>query len=474
MGKQPKRHPLQCGLALSALAALPAAAQQVGPLSTQSLFFDHASNVYLGGYLEADAGLVYTNNVTLAENGASDTLALLGLRGDFSQVGSRLDYRLNSDIALVKYLHSGYPTQPFGSFDAAGLFRILPGFFSWIGRESFSQAVLSPLNPITPDNLESVNYATTGPRFTLRPTLRTTITLDGTYSYVSTSSKSPFYVNIDNHRYEGEARYDYAISSISGIYLVGSREVVRFSDRVDNTNFTQNQALAGMRLANARTLLDVSGGYSKLRVGSDTPSGVTWSAELARQTSPTQRVTLFTLRQVTDAANLFRLNVDQPAPSTAPYRVLSGDPLTDREFGATWQFQRARTFIELAFVYFSERRVLFPALDRDVKDASASFARQLNPVLNWQTGVDFAHQDIAGGDSTNTVNAFTSLRWQVGARAGLRFFLAHTSFSTRGSTANEAGVTAYYALTGAAGGAAPGYAPLTAPGSPLTLPPRPQ
>src|SRR6202030_1937442 len=92
---------------LLALAALHAAAQ-IGPLTSQSLFFDQASNAHRGNYLEADTGLIYTDNVTRVQNGSGDTLALLGLVGDASREGPRLDYRLASDIALVKYLRSAY------------------------------------------------------------------------------------------------------------------------------------------------------------------------------------------------------------------------------------------------------------------------------------------------------------------------------------------------------------------------------
>ena len=478
MGKQGEGRPLNgdhgmAGLVL-VMVACPAAAQQVGPLSTQSLLFDQATHVHQGNYLEAEAGLVYSDNVTLTQGGPSDTLALLGLLGDLSHLGSRLDYRLASDIALVKYLHSDFRTQPSGYLDGSGVLKIVPGFFSWIGRETFNQAVLAPFAPVTPDNLENINYATTGPRFTLRPTLRNTITVEGTYSYINTGSKSPFYVNIDNHRYSADVRFEHAISNASSVYLMGSRESVKFTDVIANTDFTLNQGLVGFRIAGARTTLDLSGGYTKLRVGAQSPTGATWNAQLVRQTSPTQRISLYGWQQVTDAANLYRLNLDQPVPGTVPYRILSSDPLTDREFGATWRFQKGRTFLELALVDFSEHHKLLPAFDRDVKDASAAFVRQLSPVLSWSLAADFAHQSYAAGGSTNTLNAITSLRWQVGQRVGLRFLVAHTSFTTHGSTDNQVGVVAYYALTAAVQAASAVAVPGALPGSPPNAPQPPQ
>jgi hypothetical protein len=114
----PARDHRLIGLVL-ALAALPAAAQ-IGPLTNQNLFFDQASSARRGNYLEADTGLIYSDNVTRVQNGSGDTLALLGLVGNASREGPRLDYRLASDLALVKYLHSNYQTQPFGYLDGSG------------------------------------------------------------------------------------------------------------------------------------------------------------------------------------------------------------------------------------------------------------------------------------------------------------------------------------------------------------------
>jgi hypothetical protein len=466
---------------LLALAALPAAAQ-IGPLTSQSLFFDQASNAHRGNYLEADTGLIYTDNVTRVQNGSGDTLALLGLVGDASREGPRLDYRLTSDIALVKYLRSAYQTQPFGYLDGTGDFWIVPGFFSWTGRETYTQTVIDPFAPVTPDNLESLNYVTTGPRFTLRPTLRTTLTLNGTYSYLNSSSKSPLYVNVDNHRYSGDVTLSHALSNSSSVYITGSHDKVEFTDQVDNNNFRQDQALAGFKVAGARTVLDLSGGYTKLHEAvlatvqtirgprelpqSQTPGGAVWRAELSRQISPSSRLSLHAVKQVTDAANMLRLNLNQPVATTAAYRLTTGDPFTDRELGATWRFAAARTSFTLGYLDMRERYKIHPASDRNVKDASALLGRQLSPVLNWDIGAEYERQEFAFGGSSNTVNATTSLRWRIARQIGLRFLYAHSALTPRGYAENQVGVTASYAFLPGTELAAPGMLPGSPPQPP--------
>jgi hypothetical protein len=467
---------------LLALAALPVAAQ-VGPLTNQNLFFDQASNAHQGNYLAVDTGLIYTDNVTRARNGSGDTLALLGLVGDTSGKGPRFDYRLSSDLNQVKYLHSNYQTQPYGFLDGAGDLWIVPGVFAWTGRETYTQTVIDPFGPVTPDNLESLSYTTTGPRLTLHPTLRTTLTLDGTYSYMNSSSKSPLYVNIDNHRYAGNATLSHAFSNTSSVYISGSHEKVEFTDTVDNNNFRQDQGLAGFKVADARTVLDLSAGYTRLHESvlatvqtlrgprelpqSQVPGGAVWRAELSRQTSPSSRLSLHAMKQVTDAANLFRLNLDQPVPGTAAARLTTGDPFTDRELGASWQFVAARTSFTLGYLDIRERYKLHPTSDRNVKYATALLGRQLSPVLNWDIGAEFERQEFAIGGSTDTMNAITSLRWQIARRLSLRFLYAHSALTPHGYAENQVGVNASYAfMQGAAVSSQPTSPPAPTQGMP--------
>ena len=181
--------------ALSLLAALAsfAAHAQSGPIATQNLFFNDAAGVHQGAnYLEAQTGVIYTDNASLEPGGSADTLAMVGLVGNVSRSGApRLDYHFLSDIQLVKFLSNSYETQPFGYADGDAELKLVPGLFSWLGRATYTQAVLDPLSPATPDNLESLAYLSTGPQFTFRPTLQTTVTVSGIYSYVTTNSKSP-------------------------------------------------------------------------------------------------------------------------------------------------------------------------------------------------------------------------------------------------------------------------------------------
>src|SRR6516225_651681 len=303
------------------LVTVPATAQ-VTLLTGQNLMYQSAY-LYPGNHLAVDGGVIYTNNVQRTANGAGETLLLLGLTGDTSGEGGRFDYRLASNLALLKYLGGAYATSPTGYLDGTAFLKVLPGFFSWGVRETYTQVQINSYAPVTPDNLENVNYITTGPRFTMRPTLRTSVTLDALYSYLATSSSSPQYVNLDNHRYGGNLRIERAFSEAASLYIKADYTKVDFKDQVQNNNFAIGSASGGYRLSNGRTVFDISGGYSRVHVydvlteaagaGSretretQTFDSPVWAVDVSRLITPNQRLALIASQQFTDPVAAFQV-----------------------------------------------------------------------------------------------------------------------------------------------------------------------
>lgn len=442
----------QCVPGLMAVLLTGPALAQVGPITGQNLFFDAASNAHAGDYLAIGGGLAYTDNATLTPGGGpSAAIGLLGLLGDVSRQGPRLDLHLASDIALLKYLNSTFPTQPTGYLDGAAELKVVPGTFSWTLRETYSQALLNPSSPATPDNLEGINYVTTGPRLVLQPTLRTTIALDGSYSYVASSSKSPLYVDINNQRYGGDLTLTHALWTGASVYLTGSSEQIRFTEQAGNTDYRSDQGLLGLRSAGARTVLDVAGGYT--RIHADAPAapgtvgsgGATWRAELSRLISPRQRLSLHARKEVTDTAELIRLDFNQAVPTTAPSGAVTSQPVTDREFGANWRLELSRTALELDLLSASNRYPT-PGLNSNLKSASVLFARKLSPVLNWDIGGTYQHSSYQLAAPQDTVYEITNLRWNAGRQLEIRLMAAHSTLTPRGYSDNQIMIMASYAL----------------------------
>jgi hypothetical protein len=161
-------------------------------------------------------------------------------------------------------------------------------------------------------------------------------------------------------------------------------------------------------------------------------------------------VSVHALNQVTDAANLFRLNLDQPVPGNSQNQLATGQPFTHREYGASWRYDNGRTSLDINAIDYSDHYQLTPNSNVTAKQANALVGRHLSASLNWDLGLTYEHDTYGFGSTSHTINAITSLRWRVGPRVGLRFLYAHSSQSPNGYQDNQIGVTASYALTTAA------------------------
>lgn len=471
-------HPRRRGaLALwLALAALPAAAQ-ITPLTGQSLSIYRPSNAFTGDYLAAEGGFIYTDNVARTANASDQVLVTVGLSGDISREGPRLDYRLSSNLALLKYLGGAYPTEPSGYLDGTLKFKIVPGFLTWIVRETFSEVQIDPYTPATPNNLVNLNFVTTGPRFTLRPTLRTSVTLDALYSYVTSSSAAQQFANLDSHRYGGDLRIDRAFSETASLYLKGHYEKVDFKDQVTNNDFSIGEASAGYQLTDGRTVFDLSGGYSQLRVydvlttvegpGGSRETQTTeqfnepiWKVDVSRLITPNQRIALHASEQFTDATSQFRLGFDAPVPTMAPQPFATSDPFKQRQYTVDWRWQAARTVVNVSLLELRQHFLLNTFNDLQSKSANVQLTRLLSPVLIWDLGASISHYEQLGtapanavepvptGQSSKIYGVTTGLRWQVGQHLAMRFIYTH-SRQNGVYGENQIGVIASWALLGA-------------------------
>src|SRR5215467_4297598 len=312
----------------------------------------------------------------------------------------------------------------------SGISRSFRGSLSWTGRNTFSQALLNPLGAATPDNVASINNASTGPQLRLQPTLRTSVTVNGTATWVSSTTKAANYDNISNHRLGGDFNIDRAFSSSLTAYVSGSYMDVKFQDTTANTDFTQKQLQAGFRLSTGRTFMDTSAGYTWVNLDNpeqQTASGFTWNVQLSRLLSPTQRLAFHWLSQFTDAANLFRLNLDRPTPSGASSQIATGSPFLHREFGADWRFEASRTTFDLGALYFQETYEETPAANRDVYDIYGLVTRHLSESVDADLGVYYMHQKFETGTLSKNLNGLASVRWRLGPRLALRFIYGYSS-----------------------------------------------
>jgi hypothetical protein len=259
---------------------------------------------------------------------------------------------------------------------------------------------------------------------------------------------------------------------------VPERTVIGIIEHLEplNSDYTLSQQVAGWKFDDARTVLDASGGVDELRVNNETFRGATWNVNLSRLITPSQRISLLAAQALTDTVSLLRQNLNQAVPSVTAERLGSGSPFTNREYGIDWRFQQNRTAFDVSLIDSKQSYLVDSTFNVQSKFVTALAARQLTPVINWDVGVRYEHQDYAQGGVLNTTSVITNVRWQVGRKVELRFLYAHALQSPNGYTDNQFGVTASYALVGSrsALGASGLTAPLLGPLAPMSALPAPQ
>ncbi len=127
--------------------------------------------------------------------------------------------------------------------------------------------------PFTPDNLQSVNYFTTGPELDLPLTSATRLTLRADYSIVTSDSDSPQFTDLDSTRYSGLLMLTREISNISSAYRLSVMRSTSITMIRRMPTTTRHAYYLGYRGNGSRTTLHAAVGYVDIGGDSDTSGG---------------------------------------------------------------------------------------------------------------------------------------------------------------------------------------------------------
>ena len=427
-------------LALSAAVPVLARAQANAdePVSTASA----TSTV-----LDMTLGATRSDNVRrTATNEVEDTLATIGLVADVMRDGTQLDYSLKSDIAWTEYLDDTYSGLPIGYLD--GLLGIGSERFRWNFQDTFDQAIVDPFQSFTPDNLQSVNYFTTGPQVDLPLTSSTRLTLRADYSVVTSNSDSPQFTDLDSTRYSGSLMLTRDVSNISNVYLSADAQHVDYDDPA-NADYKRQAYYLGYRGNGSRTTLDAAVGYVEIGGDSDTSGGWVGRFELGRRVSPASTISVYASRDISDATNLFRSGPDRRTPIQSSTKIATADVFVTDALGAGWAFQMAHTQFSLGASASKEQHDADPTLDRTIKGANASFARIMTPLLSLSLAASYRREDYDTTSFKNDiVEGSAGLSWRMGRRVALSLlydrFDQNSTDDSATFTENRAGLNLVY------------------------------
>jgi hypothetical protein len=400
-----------------------------------------------------DAGIAETNNVNLAPmNEVSQTMAVVDMDFDVKQLTRLFDLDAKGNFTDLDYLQHAYGNQLVGRFDGTGKFALIPERLTWVVQDDFGQQALDPFTPQTPNNLENVNYLSTGPDVALR--------FGGT-SFLNLSARiaraqyetSPF----NSNRVLGDAAWGFQLSPASTISLNADTERVLFENTLVNTDFDRTNAFVRYEIQGARTSFSADLGGTQIEQGGTSTSGALARVQLTRTISAAAKLTLSAGRDLTDGSTSFST---LPAGAigivgTAPASLTSASYTSD--YGsAGWQYVRNRTTVGVTGRW--EKDVYRDASQFDLTRGGAEFSveRRMTPDLTAQLlgryyKTNYPHAVLLVGTGAIVPNEFgvttgdvigasdyadalvgASLSWRHGRAMEVRLRVEHTSRETTG------------------------------------------
>jgi hypothetical protein len=296
----------------------------------------HAESLIYG----VDVGIGESDNVTLVETDkVSQTMAIADLDFDFKDQSRRFDIDAKGDFTYLNYLQNAYSNQLLGRFDGSAAVALIPEHLNWVVKDSYGQGQIDPFTPVTPTNLENINYAATGPDVAFRFGPTVFLDLSARYARI-TYSNQPF----DRDEMLGSAALGRVLSPQSSISINGSFERALFDNTVVNTDFDRSSIYAHYEVQGARTVLAANLGATRVEQGPQPLTGPDAQMQLSRALSSASKLTFTAGRDISDASTAFA-NLQSGAIGgivTGP-GTLSLNNYTATYGSVRWDYVRNRT-----------------------------------------------------------------------------------------------------------------------------------
>jgi hypothetical protein len=345
---------------------------------------------------QATGGLGYTDNprrVSASDTleNSQETIATAGARFSFDQDSKRLQADVVGDIAYHEYLDNTFDSRLIGNVFADASFALVPERLLWSATEQFGQVLGDPFLPATPDNVEDINYFTTGPDFYVGLGSQMRLSVGGRYS-LTTYERSP----LDMTSTAGRVALIRVISDRKLISLNARVERVEYDDQTLDEDFDQMEAYIRYEANGARTNLSVDAGFSKLDRAAIVvdEDGPLLRFDASRQISNSSTLTLSGGRQFSTAAGAFisEQGIANTGLGTTPGRQ-TAEPFTYDRAILGWRFNQNRTGITVDASWSQRLYEGTPEFDLVLSTLAARYVREMSPRAALEFAASFTTAD---------------------------------------------------------------------------------
>ena len=382
-----------------------------------------------------DAGIGESDNVTLVPTDKiSQTIAITDVDFTVKEQSRLLDANAVGNFTYLDYLQNAYGSQLLGRFDGSGKLAIVPGRLTWTVQDDFGQASIDPYAAVTPENLENINYFSTGPDLYMRVGGVGFVNLSARYSNVQYET-SPF----NSNRGLASLAVGRDISAGASVSLNTDFERVMFQNTALNGDYDRTSVFGRYELHGARTDFETDLGASRITQQGPSTDGVLAKVQLSRRVSPASKLILAAGRELTDASSSFStlqigaigaggINGNAPAAQTS-------DNYTRTYASAGWQYVRNRTTILVDARWEKDTYLGDSALNTTRPSADFNVERRLTRALSAQFlgrlyRTDYPNVVIANSVASSKFDDWLvggGLTWRHGRGLEIRLRYDHTS-----------------------------------------------
>jgi hypothetical protein len=387
-------------------------------------------------YLDLDAGVAYTDNALLtATDRMSTGIGSAGFDVDYNRIGSMLDVAAVGDVDWLQYFDNAYPARPYGNFNGVALWGHPTDLFQWLVQETFGDGLANPLAAPTLDELENINYFTTGPYLNLNFSPTERLSFYGLYSDTAYQT-TPY----DFQTYDGGAVFNHELSASSSLSLQVDSALNDFNDTgvaapgdatgVATSNYDMSTAEVIYNVASARTRMSAGAGYTLEDYESPQTGSPLLSLDLTHRVSPSSTLFVHAHDEYLTYGQEIRSEFAAPtgAPLLAPAfpGAASAAPLKDRLVSAGWNFQEGRTSFSLSGTLDQQLYAQQTLFDGHIQTLSASVQRQVRPTLSLSLQAYGNHETYGNVDGTLTSSVVNLSLTKKFDRVGLVIFAQRT------------------------------------------------
>jgi len=206
------------------------------------------------------AGAMYTDNLTLEEDGEREEWVGIGALGLWAEhQGPSLVTEVVGEVEHRDYRDDEFEDETLFSMDAVGALTIYPDALTWWTEDYFRQATIDPFAPPTPTNRQDANFFSTGPEATAR--------LAPVHSFVAGARYSQYYFSrsiLDSIRPSAYGRWEYDVSTRTDVSLNAEAEFVDYADESINDNYERVDGFVTVETELARGSIELDGGLSRI------------------------------------------------------------------------------------------------------------------------------------------------------------------------------------------------------------------